>query len=125
MGYTDRRLQLTLLADFYNKGVPGEGFKFSPSGIYTQPAATDYEGYINYIKDRPINDNPEIGLFHTVSHTLSGYASEADYNVGTDPFGVASNIAIPMLAINALDDPVCVEGNIEYKFFTEQSDWWC
>lgn len=63
-----------------------------------------------------------IGLFHTVSHTLSGYASEADYNAGTDPFGVASNIAIPMLAINALDDPVCVEGNIEYKFFTEQSD---
>lgn len=74
----DRRLQLTLLADFYNKGVPGEGFKFSPSGIYTQPAATDYEGYINYIKDRPINDNPEMfGLHDNANITYANNETDA------------------------------------------------
>lgn len=60
----DRRLQLTLLAGFYNEAVPKEGFKFSPSGVYTQPGPTDYEGYLEYIRDKPINDNPEMFGLH-------------------------------------------------------------
>jgi dynein heavy chain len=60
----DRRCQLTLLADFYNDAVPKAGFKFSPSGVYTQPEVTDYEGYLEFIKERPINDNPEMFGLH-------------------------------------------------------------
>eukprot|EP00040_Diaphanoeca_grandis_P037866 m.251032 g.251032 ORF g.251032 m.251032 type:complete len:4203 (+) comp33890_c0_seq2:91-12699(+) len=60
----DRRLQLTLLSTFYNEEVPEQGYKFSPSGVYTQPAVTDYEGYLSFIRDRPINDNPEMFGLH-------------------------------------------------------------
>jgi len=60
----DRRLQLCLLKTFYNTGVPGEGYKFSPSGTYSMPAVTDLEGYRDYIRSRPINDNPEMFGLH-------------------------------------------------------------
>ena len=33
-----------------------------------------------------------IGPFHAVSHAMSGYASEADYNSDTDPFAVRTSI---------------------------------
>lgn len=60
----DRRLQLTMLADFYNEQVPEEGYKFSPSGTYTQPAALTVEGYAEWIASKPINDQPEMFGLH-------------------------------------------------------------
>ena len=61
----DRRLQLTLLSTFYNEAVPKEGYKFSPSGVYSMPPVKDdLKGYQDYIMSRPINDNPEMFGLH-------------------------------------------------------------
>jgi predicted alpha/beta-fold hydrolase len=65
---------------------------------------------------------PTIGLFHAVSHAMSEYATEQAYNAGTDPFDAARNIKIPLLALNALDDPVCAAENISKEFFTKDND---
>lgn len=68
----DRRFQLTSLANFYNPGVLNEGYKFSPSGVYTTPPTTDLAGYIEYIRQRPINDKPEMfGLHENANITYS------------------------------------------------------
>lgn len=47
----DRRLLLTILADFYNKDVIEKiHYPFSPSGEYYAPPKSAYEDYINFIK---------------------------------------------------------------------------
>jgi dynein heavy chain len=74
----DRRCQLTLVSDYYSEEAPKEGYKFSPSGVYSQCAVTDYEGYINYIKERPINDNPEMfGLHDNANITYANNECDA------------------------------------------------
>lgn len=46
----DRRLLMTILADFYNKDVINEPFHpFSPSGEYCTPPKSNYEDYIEFI----------------------------------------------------------------------------
>lgn len=50
----DRRLLLTILADFYNKEIIEiPHYSFSPSGKYCAPPKSSYDDYIEYIK---VND---------------------------------------------------------------------
>lgn len=47
----DRRLLLTILADFYNKDVIEKPrYPFSPSGDYHTPPKSSYEDYLEFIK---------------------------------------------------------------------------
>lgn len=47
----DRRLLMTILADFYNKNIiEKHRYPFSPSGDYYTPPKSVYEDYIEFIK---------------------------------------------------------------------------
>ncbi|KAM9343831.1 dynein axonemal heavy chain 12-like [Pholidichthys leucotaenia] len=61
----DRRLLMTILADFYNKGVI-ESFRypFSPSGEYYAPPKSSYENYILFIKGLPFSQHPDVFGMH-------------------------------------------------------------
>lgn len=50
--------------------------------------------------------------FHRQVFPLAGYDSLAAYYRGSDPMAVALDITHPILVINAIDDPVCVEANV-------------
>ncbi|KAI4500182.1 hypothetical protein M0802_004599 [Mischocyttarus mexicanus] len=61
----DRRLLNSLLTNFYNPEiVTNRKYSFSPSGIYHLPKNTDYEGCIDYIRNLPINQTPEVYGLH-------------------------------------------------------------
>uniref|UniRef100_A0A3Q3B332 Dynein axonemal heavy chain 12 n=1 Tax=Kryptolebias marmoratus TaxID=37003 RepID=A0A3Q3B332_KRYMA len=61
----DRRLLLTILADFYNKDII-ETFRYplSPSGEYFTPPKSSYEDYVLFIKTLPFSQNPEVFGMH-------------------------------------------------------------
>lgn len=47
----DRRLLLTMLADFYTPNIINETrYKFSPSGLYYSPPKGTYDDYVEFIK---------------------------------------------------------------------------
>uniref|UniRef100_A0A8C9VE60 Dynein axonemal heavy chain 12 n=1 Tax=Scleropages formosus TaxID=113540 RepID=A0A8C9VE60_SCLFO len=47
----DRRLLMTVLADFYNQEIiENPQYKFSPSGIYYAPPKSSYEEYVEFIR---------------------------------------------------------------------------
>lgn len=51
----DRRLLMTILADFYNKDIIEKPrYPFSPSGEYYAPPKSIYEDYIEFIKVKPL-----------------------------------------------------------------------
>ncbi|EHB06260.1 Dynein heavy chain 12, axonemal [Heterocephalus glaber] len=61
----DRRLLLTMLADFYNIHITeNPHYKFSPSGNYFAPPKGTYEDYIEFIKTLPFSQDPEIFGLH-------------------------------------------------------------
>nr|XP_044991758.1 dynein axonemal heavy chain 12 [Jaculus jaculus] len=61
----DRRLLLTMLADFYNPLiVESQHYRFSPSGNYVAPPKGTYEDYIEFIKKLPMTQEPEIFGLH-------------------------------------------------------------
>ena len=49
----------------------------------------------------------DLGEFHRCVHRLSGFATRAAYLAVTNPMVVAHDIRVPLLAINAEDDPIC------------------
>ena len=52
----DRRLLMTILADFYNEDVIEKTcFPFSPSGEYYVPPKSSYEDYVKFIEVKPLN----------------------------------------------------------------------
>ena len=54
----DRRLLLTMLADFYNPQIiENSHYKFSPSGNYFAPPKGTYNDYIEFIKVTDITEN--------------------------------------------------------------------
>uniref|UniRef100_A0A3Q2NRV0 Dynein axonemal heavy chain 12 n=1 Tax=Fundulus heteroclitus TaxID=8078 RepID=A0A3Q2NRV0_FUNHE len=61
----DRRLLLTILADFYNKDII-ETFRypFSPSGEYFAPPKSSYDDYVLFIKNLPYSQQPEVFGMH-------------------------------------------------------------
>ncbi|XP_034354027.1 dynein axonemal heavy chain 12 isoform X4 [Arvicanthis niloticus] len=61
----DRRLLLTMLADFYNSSIiENPHYKFSPSGNYFAPPKGTYDDYIEFIKKLPFTQEPEIFGLH-------------------------------------------------------------
>uniref|UniRef100_A0A671G5X3 Dynein axonemal heavy chain 12 n=1 Tax=Rhinolophus ferrumequinum TaxID=59479 RepID=A0A671G5X3_RHIFE len=61
----DRRLLLTMLADFYNPHIiESHHYKFSPSGNYFAPPKGTYSDYIEFIKKLPFTQHPEIFGLH-------------------------------------------------------------
>ena len=47
----DRRLLMTILADFYNQDIVVKSrYTFSPSGKYFAPSKSIYEDYVEFIK---------------------------------------------------------------------------
>jgi uncharacterized protein len=53
-----------------------------------------------------------IAEFHDRLYPLAGFASRDDYYLASNPMEVARHVAVPVLVINAADDPVCVERNV-------------
>ena len=54
----DRRLLLTMLADFYNPPIiENSHYKFSPSGNYFAPPKGTYNEYIEFIKVTDVTEN--------------------------------------------------------------------
>ncbi|KAJ7406929.1 dynein heavy chain 12, axonemal isoform X7 [Willisornis vidua] len=61
----DRRLLLTMLDDFYNpRIVEHPRYTFSPSGNYYAPPKGTYEEYIEFIKNLPFSQHPEVFGLH-------------------------------------------------------------
>ncbi|XP_065142099.1 dynein axonemal heavy chain 12-like [Paramisgurnus dabryanus] len=61
----DRRLLMTILADFYNKDIiDNPRYSFSPSGNYYAPPKSIYEDYVEFIKNLPSNQHPEVFGMH-------------------------------------------------------------
>uniref|UniRef100_A0A3Q3KFG5 Uncharacterized protein n=1 Tax=Monopterus albus TaxID=43700 RepID=A0A3Q3KFG5_MONAL len=61
----DRRLLMTILADFYNKNIiEKHRYPFSPSGDYYTPPKSIYEDYIEFIKELPFSQHPEVFGLH-------------------------------------------------------------
>ncbi|XP_048346084.1 dynein axonemal heavy chain 12 isoform X2 [Sphaerodactylus townsendi] len=61
----DRRLLLTMLADFYNSYIIEDPhYKFSPSGNYYAPPRGSYDDYIEFIKNLPFSQQPEVFGLH-------------------------------------------------------------
>lgn len=57
----DRRTLKSLLEKFYcNAIVEDAEYKFDESGLYFAPADGDHESYINYVKNLPLNSEPNI-----------------------------------------------------------------
>ena len=50
--------------------------------------------------------------FHERLYPLAGYRDRESFYEAIDPMKVASNTEVPVLVINAADDPVCVEQNV-------------
>eukprot|EP00800_Vazella_pourtalesii_P007117 TRINITY_DN1940_c0_g2_i1.p1 TRINITY_DN1940_c0_g2~~TRINITY_DN1940_c0_g2_i1.p1 ORF type:complete len:619 (+),score=167.30 TRINITY_DN1940_c0_g2_i1:94-1857(+) len=61
----DRRTLLSLISIYYNKEVIEDpSYKYSPSGTYHPPPRSNYEDYIEYIKEFPLVQHPEIFGMH-------------------------------------------------------------
>ncbi|KAI7794029.1 dynein axonemal heavy chain 12 [Triplophysa rosa] len=61
----DRRLLMTILADFYNKDIiENPRYSFSPSGNYYAPPKSIYEDYVEFIKNLPSTQHPEVFGMH-------------------------------------------------------------
>jgi dynein heavy chain len=57
----DRRTLASLLERFYCPAiVDDEEYKFDESGNYFSPPEGDYESYLTYIKNLPLNSEPNI-----------------------------------------------------------------
>jgi len=61
----DRRCLMSILADFYNSDVITDPkYKFSPSGLYYAPPKFTYEEYVEFIKNLPTTQYPEVFGMH-------------------------------------------------------------
>ncbi|XP_048874195.1 dynein axonemal heavy chain 12 isoform X2 [Brienomyrus brachyistius] len=61
----DRRLLMTILADFYNRDIiENPHFSFSPSGKYYAPPKSIYEEYVEFIRNLPFTQHPEVFGMH-------------------------------------------------------------
>ena len=53
-----------------------------------------------------------VAEFHDRGFHLSGFQSVADYHRATNPMAVIDGMRVPLLVLNAADDPVCVVENV-------------
>jgi predicted alpha/beta-fold hydrolase len=54
-----------------------------------------------------------IGELHDRQHPFAGFATADEYHAHTNPMLVADHVGIPLLIVNAADDPVCTRANVE------------
>jgi len=54
-----------------------------------------------------------IGALHDNQYAFAGFASAADYHAATNPMLVADAIRVPILILNAADDPICTLANVD------------
>jgi predicted alpha/beta-fold hydrolase len=54
-----------------------------------------------------------VGELHDRQYSFAGYASADEYHARTNPMRVADGVGIPLLILNAADDPVCTVANVE------------
>jgi dynein heavy chain len=61
----DRRLMEVILSEIYCPEIyENDDYKLSPSGIYFAPKHTEYEGYLEYVRNLPQYPDPEVYGFH-------------------------------------------------------------
>ncbi len=60
----DRRCLMSLLDLVYTKEIERPGYSFSPSGLYTVPEVSSYDGYLEYIAKLPTEAKPEVFSLH-------------------------------------------------------------
>ena len=61
----DRRLLNSLLLKYMNiEVITRPNYTFSPSGIYRLPKNFDYQSCLDYIKDLPMSQSPEVFGLH-------------------------------------------------------------
>src|SRR5205085_1505769 len=51
--------------------------------------------------------------FHDRLYALAGFESREAFYRASNPMEVAMDVAVPVLVINAADDPVCVRRNVD------------
>jgi len=54
-----------------------------------------------------------VGELHDRQHPFAGFATTAEYHRHTNPMLVADAVGIPLLILNASDDPVCTVTNVD------------
>ncbi|KAG2383359.1 hypothetical protein C9374_004696 [Naegleria lovaniensis] len=73
----DRRTLMAILSDFYNEEILEDGYKLSPSGIYTVPSGDKkHNEYIQFLEKLPSWENPEVFGLHD-NATISKDQTEA------------------------------------------------
>ena len=60
----DVRLIKAILKRYINEGIVQDNYKFSKSGLYYSVVANTQEDYLTYIRDLPLNPNPEVFGLH-------------------------------------------------------------
>jgi predicted alpha/beta-fold hydrolase len=53
-----------------------------------------------------------VAEFHARGFGLAGFSSAAEFHRSTNPMAVVAGIRVPLLVLNAADDPVCVVENV-------------
>jgi predicted alpha/beta-fold hydrolase len=54
-----------------------------------------------------------VGELHDRQHPFAGFASSAEYHAHTNPMVVADAVGVPLMILNAADDPVCTVANVD------------
>ncbi|XP_020624937.1 dynein heavy chain 12, axonemal-like [Orbicella faveolata] len=61
----DRRCLMSILADFYTPDIVQDPkYKFSQSGTYYAPPKGEYDQYVEFIKELPLSQTPEVFGMH-------------------------------------------------------------
>ncbi|XP_015752501.1 PREDICTED: dynein heavy chain 12, axonemal-like [Acropora digitifera] len=61
----DRRCLMSILADFYTPDIVQDPkYKFSQSGVYYAPPKSEYDQYVEFIKELPVSQTPEVFGMH-------------------------------------------------------------
>ena len=104
---------MIILEDYYTERTFDDTYKFSPSGIYFAPPFTDYDNYIEYIKQLPQYPEPEVFGLHanadiTKDKNETNAAFEAilstQQNAAVGGGGKSSDELIAALADSILSD---------------------
>ncbi|MFK7992212.1 MAG: alpha/beta fold hydrolase [Sandaracinaceae bacterium] len=77
---------------------------------FLEPNAALFEGHPDY---RWCAGARDLAQFHQRAHRLAGYATREQYLRASNPMEVAYDINVPLLVINAEDDPVCSVAMVE------------
>ena len=63
--FSHRRCLLNMLSSFYTPEIIDDAkYKFSVSGVYYCPPKGSHEDYVDFIKELPMSQNPEVFGMH-------------------------------------------------------------